>query len=91
MSQTINRASRQADGNTQFGFFFSASLGFRLLGEGQLRIAQWSSGKTVKCTFLSRRFEPQSAEHGAGANKLGLPRIQPPTYKAAVSRVTIRP
>ena len=69
VSQTVYRASKQADRNTQFGFFFSGRLGFKQLGEHLLQNAQRSSGKAAHRKLAGRRFEPQSADRGAGANE----------------------
>ena len=63
VGQAASRASRQADRNTQFGFFFQWQTRLQAVGrrEEQLRNAQWSSGKAVNRRFRGRRFE-----HGAG-------------------------
>ena len=68
VSQTVWRASRQADRNTQFGFFFSGRLGFKQLGEHLLQNAQWPSGKAADRQPAGRWFEPWSAGRGAGAD-----------------------
>jgi hypothetical protein len=62
VSQTVSRASRQADRNTQFGFFFQWQT--RLQAVGRTTIGTTRSGRVVK----QPTAEPQSSDRGTGAD-----------------------
>ena len=67
VSQTVIRASRQADRNTQFGFFFSVADSAPSSGEDSCwQDKQRSSGNTADRRLLGRRFESRLADLGGG-------------------------
>ena len=90
--QTVIRASRQADRNTQFGFSFSGRLSSKQWGGPLLHNKQRSNGNAAGHGPLGRRFKSRSADLAdAPQTTAGRPGFQPPTCNSAVGCITIRP
>ena len=73
VSQTVVRASRQADRNTQFGFFSLADSAPSSGEDSCYQNKQRSDGNAADRRLLGRRFEPRSADHGDGVNDNSRP------------------